>query len=144
MTIIIKIFGNLSITFDEFLRLYFCFFVFFSKVMSIFFWVFPPTLYLQELRSTCWWSSLFASWLGLISSNPLALHKRCLYLEFVWPIFSFIWSEYGDLLSKSPYSVQTWEKVGYKNYGPPIGQLLCIISQKHYLHQNKNFSSKFF
>ena len=90
MTIIIKIFGNLSITFDEFLRLYFCFFVFFSKVMSIFFWELPPTLYLQELRSTCWWSSLFASWLGLISSNPLALHKRWLYLEFVWPIFSYI------------------------------------------------------
>ena len=115
---------------------------FFSKVMSIFFWVLPPTLYLQELRSTCWWASFFASWLELIASNLLALHKRCLYLEFLWPVFSYIWTEYGDLLSKSPYSVQTWEEVGHKN--SKYGQLLCIISQKHYLHQNKNFASKFF
>ena len=138
----IKIFGNLSIKFDEFFRLYFCLFVFFSKVMSIFFWVLPPTLYLQELRSTCWWSSFFASWLELFASNPLEVPKKYLYLEFVWPIFSYIWTEYGYLLSKSLYSVQTWEKVGHKN--SKYGQLLCIISQKQYLHQNINFSRKVF
>ena len=25
------------------------------------------------------------------------LHKKCLYLEFFWFIFSRIWTEYGDL-----------------------------------------------
>ena len=84
----------------------FVFVFFFSKVMSIFFRVLSPTLYLQELRSTCWWSSFFASWLELIASNPLELPKEYLYLEFVWPIFSYIRTEYGYLLSKSPYSVK--------------------------------------
>ena len=45
-----------------------------------------------------------------------SLRKRCPYLEFFWSVFSRIGTEYGDLLCKSPYSVQRRENTGQKNY----------------------------
>ena len=35
--------------------------------------------------------------------------------EFLWSVFSRIWAKYGDLLRKSPYSVQMWENTDQKN-----------------------------
>ena len=32
--------------------------------------------------------------------------KKCLYSEFFWSVFSRIWTEYGGLHNKSPYSVR--------------------------------------
>ena len=34
--------------------------------------------------------------------------------SFFWSIFSCIWTEYGELLSKSPYSVRIQENAGQK------------------------------
>ena len=36
-------------------------------------------------------------------------HEICPNTEFFWSVFSRIWTEYGDLLRKSPYSVQIWK-----------------------------------
>ena len=43
------------------------------------------------------------------------LCKRCPYSEFFWSAFFRIWTEFGDLLSKSLYSVQMWENMDQKN-----------------------------
>ena len=40
--------------------------------------------------------------------------KHCLYSEFLWSPFSLIWTEYGDLQSNSPSSVQTGENADQK------------------------------
>ena len=37
------------------------------------------------------------------------------YRVFFWSVFSRIWTEYGDLLRKSPYSVQLCENTDQKN-----------------------------
>ena len=34
--------------------------------------------------------------------------------SFFWSVFCRIWTEYGDLLCKSPYSVQIWENTDQK------------------------------
>ena len=38
-------------------------------------------------------------------SQKLALRKKCSYLEFIWSVFSNIWTEYGGILRISPYSL---------------------------------------
>ena len=38
------------------------------------------------------------------------------YGVFFWSVFSRIWAEYGDLRSKSPYSVQMRENAGKTPY----------------------------
>ena len=42
------------------------------------------------------------------------LRKRCPNAEFFWSVFSRIWTEYGDLGRKSPYSVQVRENTDQK------------------------------
>ena len=44
-----------------------------------------------------------------------AQREKCPNTEFFWSVFSSIWSEYGDLPSKSPYSVQIRENTDQKN-----------------------------
>ena len=34
--------------------------------------------------------------------------------NFFWSVFFRIWTEYGDLLCKFPYSVQMWENLDQK------------------------------
>ena len=46
----------------------------------------------------------------------LSLHKKCLYLEFFWSVFSLNRSEYGEIQSISPYSVRMRENTEQKNY----------------------------
>ena len=48
--------------------------------------------------------------------NPshITLREKCLYLEFFWPVFSRIRTEYGDIQSMrniSPYSVRMREMI---------------------------------
>ena len=40
--------------------------------------------------------------------NP-PLHKKCPYLDLFWSAFSRIQTEYGEIQSISPYSVQMWK-----------------------------------
>ena len=57
--------------------------------------------------------------------------ERCLYSEFFGSVFSYIWIEYWDLQSKSPYSVRMRENMDQKN--SECGQLLRSAEY----HQNK-------
>ena len=43
-----------------------------------------------------------------------SLHEKCPNTEFFWSVFSCIPTEYGDLLRKSPYSVQIQENADQK------------------------------
>ena len=43
------------------------------------------------------------------------LRRECPYLEFFWSVFSRIRTEYGEIQSISPYSVQMQENTDQKN-----------------------------
>ena len=43
------------------------------------------------------------------------LPEKSPYLEFLWSVFSFIWTEYGEIRSISPYSVRMRENTDQKN-----------------------------
>ena len=43
------------------------------------------------------------------------LHVKYPYSKFFWSAFSRIWTEYGEIRSISPYSVQMWENADPKN-----------------------------
>ena len=43
------------------------------------------------------------------------LREKCPYSEFFWSIFSHIWTEYGEILRISPYSVRMRENTDQKN-----------------------------
>ena len=49
--------------------------------------------------------------------NPLwwLLREKCPYLELFWSAFSFILTEYGEIRSISPYSVQMRENADQNN-----------------------------
>ena len=44
------------------------------------------------------------------------LHKKCPYSELFWSAFSHIWTEYGEMLRISPYSVRMWENEDENNF----------------------------
>ena len=45
----------------------------------------------------------------------MALCKTCPYTELFWSVFFRIWTEYGELRSISPYSVQMRENTDQNN-----------------------------
>ena len=47
-------------------------------------------------------------------SKSKTLHEKYPNMEFLWSVFSRIWAEYGDLRSKSPYSVRMRENTHQK------------------------------
>ena len=52
-----------------------------------------------------WWSN----------ARKTILHEKCSYSEFFCSVFSNIWTEYGEILRISPYSVQMLENTDQKN-----------------------------
>ena len=56
-------------------------------------------------------------------SKKSSLRKKCLKMEFFWSVFSRIHTEYRDLRSKSPCSVQIRENRTRKNF--VFGQFIC-------------------
>ena len=46
----------------------------------------------------------------------LALREKCPCSELFWPIFSPTWTEYGEILRISPYSVRMWENADQNNF----------------------------
>ena len=44
-----------------------------------------------------------------------SLRKKCPYSEFFWSAFSRIWTEYGEILRISPYSVRMRENTDQNN-----------------------------
>ena len=53
------------------------------------------------------------------------LPKKCPYSEFLWPVFPHIRAGYGDILSKSLYSVRIQKNMGQKN--SEYGRFLCSV-----------------
>ena len=51
----------------------------------------------------------------MISFRSYSLRKMCKYSEFLWYVFSRIWTEYRDLLWRSPYSVRMRGNTDQKN-----------------------------
>ena len=51
-----------------------------------------------------------------IALSTNALRKKCPYSELFWSTFSHIWTEYGEIRSISPYSVQMRENADQNNY----------------------------
>ena len=49
-----------------------------------------------------------------ISFEIITLCEKWQNTEFFWPVFSRIWTEYVDLRSKYPHSVQIWENTNQK------------------------------
>ena len=45
----------------------------------------------------------------------LSLREKCPYSEFFWSKFSCIWTEYGEIIRTSPYSVRMRENMDQKN-----------------------------
>ena len=43
------------------------------------------------------------------------LHEKCPYSELFWSAFSRIWTEYGEILCISPYSVRMRENADQNN-----------------------------
>ena len=50
--------------------------------------------------------------LKILSST---LREKCSYSEFFWSVFSRIWTEYGEILRTSSYSVQMRENTDQNN-----------------------------
>ena len=46
--------------------------------------------------------------------QSIALRKKCLYSEFFWSAFFRIRTEYGNLQSKSPFSLLMWGNTDQK------------------------------
>ena len=62
-----------------------------------------------------------------VKSDVLRLRKKCQYSEFFWSVFFHIPTEDGDLLRKSPYSVQMRENKDQNN--SEYGHLLHGVKQ---------------
>ena len=43
------------------------------------------------------------------------LRKKCPYLELFWSIFSRVWTDYWEVRSISPYSVEMWRDTDQNN-----------------------------
>ena len=56
------------------------------------------------------------------------------YSEFFWPVFSRIWTEYGEIPRVSPYAVRKPKKTGQKN--SKYGQFSRVFSKHcvYYVH----------
>ena len=75
-----------------------------------------------EVYRLHWLETINKRWFtftGLLSLYCNAFQFYCLnsvqIRSFFWPLFSRFWTEDGDLLCKSPYSVQTRENKDYQN-----------------------------
>ena len=44
-----------------------------------------------------------------------SLCEKCSYSELFWSAFFWIWTEYGEISSISPYSVRMWQNVDQNN-----------------------------
>ena len=54
-------------------------------------------------------------WQNQNSALVIRLREKCPYLELFWPVFSRIWTEYGEILCISPYSVRMRENTDQNN-----------------------------
>ena len=76
-------------------------------------------------------------------SDRLTLRKKCPYLELFWSAFSLIRTEYGEMLSISPYSVSMWENADQNNseYGHLLHSVIRTCAYQRVI--NISFSDNF-
>ena len=70
-------------------------------------WCVYPSLILYLKKSHYQYTSLQDNW---------SVYERCLYMEFFWSVFSWIWIQYWYIIHISPYSVRIRENTEQKNY----------------------------
>ena len=61
------------------------------------------------------------------------LREKCPYEGLVWSVFLHILREYGDIICKSPYSVQMWEKVQARKNITLLMKIKTITSNDVYV-----------
>ena len=73
----------------------------------------------------------------------MTLRKKCPYLELFWSAFSLIRTEYGEILSISPYSVSMWENADQNNseYGHLLHSVIRTCAYQRVI--NISFSDNF-
>ena len=78
--------------------------------------------------------------MSFISVTKTSLREKCPYSEFFWSLFSCIWTEFEDLLRKSPYSVQMQENIDERNskHGRFFTQCIPPYNRKNSLLQDPN------
>ena len=71
------------------------------------------------------------------------LRKKCLYSELFWSVFSRIRTEYGEIRSISPYSVQMLETTDQSNseYGHFLRNVVMINASLNFDSQKMSFTS---
>ena len=75
----------------------------------------------KPLERPVTWNVLTRMFLNRVTQRFLKNYERsivrekCPYLEFFWSVFSHIWSNYGEILCISPYSVRMRENIEQKN-----------------------------
>ena len=69
-------------------------------------------IYLKARQINC---KIWETWKTFVLLHAAPMREKCLYLEFYRPIFSRIWTEYGEILSISPYSIWMPENTEQKN-----------------------------
>ena len=50
-----------------------------------------------------------------LQSQSESLRKKCPYSKLFWSVFTRIWTEYGEILFISPYSVRMRESTDQNN-----------------------------
>ena len=68
-----------------------------------------PLIFFTRILLSSWYFS------SITGSLKLALHEKCPYSEFSWSVFLRIRTEYENMRSISPYSVQMREIADQKN-----------------------------
>ena len=72
--------------------------------------------WISALESSCCRSLVTIVLIPLIYRFlSMSLREKCLYSEFFWSVCSRIWTEYGEIRSITPYSVQMRENTDQKN-----------------------------
>ena len=51
----------------------------------------------------------------MVCVTSSSLRKKCPYSELFWSVFSFIRTEYREILCISPYSARMWENADQNN-----------------------------
>ena len=98
-----------------------------------FFKVYPfvsffPTVFLNrsKLKYGPMKLKAYEKFIRMIELGAISLRKMFSYSELFWSAFSRIRTEYGEIRSISPYSVQMGENADQNN--PKYGHFLCNIS----------------
>ena len=60
-------------------------------------------------------TSFFLKCKEQLSEARFTLRKKCPYSNFLWSLFSRIWTDYGEILRISPHSVEMRENTDQKN-----------------------------